>query len=32
LISDALDAVARDFFTRAPVRRCRTEFAKQSSA
>jgi hypothetical protein len=32
LISDALDAVARDYFTRAPVRKCRTEFAKQDSA
>ena len=32
LISDALDAVARDYFTRAPVRKCRTQFAKQGSA
>ena len=32
LISDALDAVARDYFARAPVRKCRTQFPKQGSA
>jgi hypothetical protein len=32
LISAALDAVARDFFRRAPVRKSRAEFSKQGSA
>ena len=32
LISDALGAVARHYFTRAPIRKCRTQFAKQGSA
>jgi hypothetical protein len=31
-ISAVLDAVARDFFTRAAVRKRRTEFAKQGPA
>jgi hypothetical protein len=31
-ISAAFDAVARDFFSRVPVRKYRTELAKQGSA